>query len=119
MTPHSIVLVAGLVLLSDKATAQDILTGAPCSPVVQQVQGDVALTFRGGCTVGISPAEMKEIIDTILTRRAIPPELLDRYEAISQQFGVTQTALATFFRILGERNTAVEELDAKLREIAG
>src|SRR5262249_25573149 len=48
----------------------------------------------------------------------VPPELLDRYEGISRQFGVTDAAVTTFFRILGEKKVAIEDLDAKLREIA-
>src|SRR5262249_675999 len=46
------------------------------------------------------------------------PELLDRFETVSRTFGVTDTALATFFRILREQKVATEDLDAKLREIA-
>ena len=37
---------------------------------------------------------------------------------LAQRFGVTDTAVTTFFRILGERKVPVEDLDAKLREIA-
>ena len=48
------------------------------------------------------------------TGRAIPPE----FELLSQRFGVTDMAVANFFRILGERKVAIEDLDAKLREIA-
>jgi len=98
--------------------AQDVRTQAPCSPVVDQTQGNVTLTFSGGCTVGITPAELAVIIDSVLARRAIPPDLLDRYEMVSRALGVTDTALTTFFRILGENKVAMEDLDAKLREIA-
>ena len=99
--------------------AQEVRTQAPCSPVVDRTQGNVTLTFSGGCTVGITPGELKEIIDSVLARRAIPPELLDRYEMVSRLFGVTDAALTTFFRILGEKKVATEDLDAKLREVAG
>jgi len=54
----------------------------------------------------------------VLARRAIPPELLDRFETVSRAFGVTDTALTTFFRILGENKVAPADLDAKLREVA-
>src|SRR5262249_55952083 len=57
-------------------------------------------------------------IDSVLAGRAVPPELLDRFETVSRAFGVTDTALTTFFRILGERKVATEDLDAKLREVA-
>src|SRR5262249_17481517 len=50
--------------------------------------------------------------------RAVPPELLDRFETVSRAFGVTDTALTTFFRILGEQKVATEDLDARLREVA-
>jgi hypothetical protein len=75
----------------------------------------VTITFTGGCTVGITPAELKEVIDSALAHRAIP---LDVYDMLSRQFGVTDTALTTFFRILGENKVATEDLDAKLREVA-
>ena len=38
---------------------------------------------------------------------------------VSRLFGVTDAALTTFFRILGEKKVATEDLDAKLREVAG
>jgi hypothetical protein len=98
--------------------SQDVRTQAPCSPVVDRTQGNVTPTFSGGCTAGITPAELKEIIDSVLAGRAIPPALLGRYETVSRQFGVTDAALATFLRILGESNVATEDLDAKLREVA-
>src|SRR5262245_47071803 len=116
--PRSL-MIAGAVLLSTAVLhAQEVRTQAPCSPVVDRTQGNVTLTFSGGCTVGITPAELKEIIDSVLARRAIPPELLDRYEMVSRQFGVADMALTTFFRILGENKVATEDLDAKLREVA-
>jgi tetratricopeptide (TPR) repeat protein len=78
----------------------------------------VTLTFSGGCTVGIMPAQLQEIIDSVLARRAIPPELLEKSDMLSRQLGVTDAALTTFFRILGENSVATEDLDAKLREVA-
>src|SRR5262245_45313366 len=111
--------IASAVLLSTAGShAQEVRTHAPCSPVIDRTQGNVTLTFSGGCTVGITPAELQTIIDRVLARRAIPPELLVRYELVTRQFGVTDTALVTFFRILGENKVATEELDAKLREVA-
>src|SRR5215471_13400552 len=98
-------------------SAQEVRTQAPCSPVIDRTQGNVTLTFSGGCTVGITLAELKDIIDSVLAQRAIPPELLDRYEMVIRQFGVTDAALRTFFRILGENKVAIEDLDSKLREI--
>jgi hypothetical protein len=53
--------------------AQDVQTQAPCSPVVDRTQGNVTNIFNGGCTVGITPAQLQDIIDNVLARRAIPP----------------------------------------------
>jgi hypothetical protein len=117
LLPHLIISTAWLFWAAN-SQAQDVRTQAPCSPVVDRTQGNVTLTFNGGCTVGITPAELKDIMENVLARRAIPPELLDRYEMVSRSFGVTDTALTTFFRILGERKVATEDLDAKLREVA-
>src|SRR5262245_12055503 len=97
------------------ASSQDVRTQAPCSPVINQTRGNVTVTFGGGCTVGITPAELKDIVENLLARGAVP---LDRFEMLTRAFGVTETALTTFFRILGENNVATEDLDAKLREIA-
>src|SRR5499427_7997415 len=99
-------------------SAQEVRTQAPCSPVIDRTQGNVTLTFSGGCTVGIMPAQLQEIIDGVLARRAIPPELLEKSDMLSRELGVTGAALTTFFRILGENRVATEDLDAKLREIA-
>ena len=100
------------------ASAQGARTEAPCSPVVDRTQGNVTINFTGGCTAGISPAQIQQIIDGVQASRTIPPELLERSERLAQQFGVTDTAVTTFFRILGERKVPTEDLDAKLREIA-
>jgi hypothetical protein len=113
-----LLLIAAWLVSAASALAQDVRTQAPCSPVVDRTQGNVTLTFSGGCTVGITPAELKDIMENVVARRAIPPELLERYETVSRMFGVTDTALTTFFRILGENKVAPEDLDAKLREVA-
>ena len=70
------------------------------------------------CTAGITPVQQQQIIDDVLARRAIPPELLERSERLARQLGVSDTALKNFFRILGEQKVPIEDLDAKLREIA-
>ncbi len=100
------------------AGAQEVRTQAPCSPVIDRTQGNVTINFSGGCTVGVTPAQLQEIIASIQAGRSVPPELLDRYEQISQKFGVTDAAVVNFFRILGENKVATGDLDAKLREIA-
>jgi tetratricopeptide (TPR) repeat protein len=98
--------------------AQEVRTQAPCSPVIDGTQGSVTVTISGGCTAGITPAQLKDIVDSVLDRRAIPPELMDRLEMLSERLGITETALTNFFRILGENKVATEDLDAKLREFA-
>jgi tetratricopeptide (TPR) repeat protein len=103
---------------SASALGQNVQTQAPCSPVVDRTQGNVTVTFSGGCTIGITPSELEKIIESALARRTIPAELLDRYEMLRRQFGVTDAALGTFFLVLGERKVPTEDLDAKLREIA-
>jgi hypothetical protein len=111
-------LVAVFLSGASPALAQGMQTQAPCSPVVTGTQGNVTVTFSGGCTIGITPAQLKEIIDSIQAGRSVPPKLLDHYDRLSRDFGVTDAALVTFFRILGEQKVAAEDLDAKLREIA-
>ncbi|HEX5079502.1 MAG TPA: tetratricopeptide repeat protein, partial [Geminicoccaceae bacterium] len=93
-------------------------TEAPCSPVIGRTQGNVTINISGGCTALLAPAQIRQIIDGVLAGRAIPPELLEKNEQLAQRLGVTDMAVTTFFRIMGERKVAVEDLDAKLREIA-
>ena len=101
-------------VVSPSASAQGVRTEAPCSPVIDRTHGNVTINFTGGCTAGIAPAQIQQIIDGVLAGRAVPAELLE----IAQRFGVTDMAVTTFFRIMGERKVAIEDLDAKLREIA-
>ena len=112
-------LIAAWVVASASANAQGVRTEAPCSPVIERTQGiNVTINFTGGCTAGITPAQLQQIIDDVLTDRAVPLELLESFEELAQRFGVTRMAVTKFFRILGERKVPVEDLDAKLREIA-
>src|SRR5262249_28599691 len=45
--------------------------------------------------------------------------LVPEFRRLSQQFGVQDAALVTFFRILGTQQVPVEDLDTALRQIAG
>jgi len=120
--PHRLAplaIAAALLLPAGAVHAQQTQTKAPCSPVTDHTRGDEAITFSGECTAGIAPADMEKIVGSVLDRNAIPPELLDYFRAISRSFGVTDTVLTAFFRILGENKVAAGDLDAKLREIAG
>src|SRR5262249_55576656 len=114
----ALALVAAWLAAMAPAGAQDVRTQAPCSPAIDRTQGSVTINFAGGCTAGLTAAQLQEIKDAVLASRTVPPELLDRYEGISRQFGVTDAAVTAFFRILGEKKVAIEDLDAKLREIA-
>lgn len=97
------------------AAAQNVRTEAPCSPVIDRTQGSVTITFTDGCTAGISPEQIQQIINDVQNKPAAPPESV---EELARRLGVTDAALATFLRILGERKVSAEDLDAKLREIA-
>jgi hypothetical protein len=113
------IIIAGAALLGIAGShAQDVRTQAPCSPIIEGTQGNVTVNFIGGCNVDLTPAQIQKIVDSVVAGRAIPPEFFDRYEILSRGFGVTDAALTTFFRILGEKKVATEDLDAKLREIA-
>ena len=114
----SCLLIVVWVFASTPISAQSVRTDAPCSPVIDRTQGNVTVNFTGGCTAGITPAQIQQIIDGVTAGRAIPPEFLERSEQLAQRFGVTDMAVTTFFRILGENRVPVEDLDAKLREVA-
>src|SRR5262249_59990490 len=58
--PRSVIALAWLLWAT--AAAQEVRTQAPCSPVIDRTQGSVSITFSGGCTVGIMPAELASII---------------------------------------------------------
>src|SRR5262245_21531939 len=105
---------AWLVALAS-ANAQSLRTEAPCSPVIDRTQGNVTINFTGGCTAGLTPEQMQQIVEAVLNKRAVPVE---SFEELAQRFGVTSLAVTTFFRVLGERHVPIEDLDAKLREIA-
>ena len=108
-------LIVAWVVASASANAQSVRTEAPCSPVIDRTQGNVTVNFTGGCTAGMTPAEIQQVIDAVLSKRAVP---LENFEELAQRFGVTSMAVTTFFRILGENRVPLEDLDAKLREVA-
>jgi len=43
---------------------------------------------------------------------------MDHFRELSQLYGVTETAVRNFLRLLGEENVAPEDLDSRLRQIA-
>ena len=75
LVPCSLIAAWAVALAS--ANAQGVRTEAPCSPVIDRTQGNVTINFTGGCTAGITPAQLQQIIDDVMSRRAIPAELLE------------------------------------------
>ena len=71
-----------------------------------QAGGDIA---GGDIIHGMTPKEVQEAIATFSA---------DKIERLSGELGVTEAAVANFFRILGTQRVPLEELDATLREIA-
>ena len=96
---------------------QDVRTAGACSPVVNRTQESVTLNLA--CTAEITPTQLQQITNAVRAGQAIPPELLERSERLAQRLGVADTAVTNFFRILGDRKVPIEDLDAKLREVAG
>jgi tetratricopeptide (TPR) repeat protein len=111
------ILIAASLACISAASAQGAHTQGPCSPVVGPAR-NITIIFNAGCTSEMTPADFEKIVERVVANRPIPPELLDRYETLSQRFGVTNEAVANFFRILGRAKVATEDLDATLREIA-
>jgi hypothetical protein len=72
------------------AFPQELKTRGPCSLIIDRTQCSVMLAINGGCTRCISPAELRDIIENVLARRAlaIEAELLDSYEMLSRMLGV-------------------------------
>jgi tetratricopeptide (TPR) repeat protein len=66
--PLLLLLIAAWIVSAASALAQDVRTQARHSPVVDPTRGHVTLTFSGGCTVGITPAELKDINLALLYR---------------------------------------------------
>ena len=86
--------VVAAVVWSASAIGQDVRTEAPCSPVVDRTQGNVTINFSGNCTAGLAPEKMRDIVDAVLNKRAVP---LQSFEELAQRLGVTSMAVATFF----------------------
>ena len=61
-------LIAAWVVALASASAQGVRTEGQCSPVVGHTQGNVTINVTGGCTAGITPAQLQQIIDASLGR---------------------------------------------------
>jgi tetratricopeptide (TPR) repeat protein len=93
-------------------------TPAPCSPIVNHARGKISVTFRGGCSSGLTPVQIQAIVDAILSQQGVPLDLLGEFQRVSRRFGVTDAALMSIFKTLGEKQVPPGDLDAKLTEIA-
>jgi hypothetical protein len=66
-------------------------------------------------TIGLTPKEVRELIDRIMSEAGTgTAQIVD----LATKLGVTQGAVTTFLRTLGEKDVPVEALPAKLGEIA-
>ena len=69
----------------------------------------------GTVNLGMTPVEVRTLIDEILARRgAYEGKLVE----VSRELGVTVNAVRVFFQILDEKNTPTEQLTLRLVEIA-
>src|SRR4051794_10400757 len=100
-----------------QAARPQLQTKGPCSPVVDRTQGNVTITLS--CPLGLTPVQIKEVVDAVLASGAVPASQVPRVEQLSRELGIKHTALGNLFKILGKKQVPVEDLDAKLREIAG
>src|SRR5262249_9585573 len=75
------------------------------------------------CSLGLTPQQLQALVDSV--QRAVRDgqeannALVPEFRRLSQQFGVQDGALTTFFRILGDQRVPIENLDMALRQIAG
>lgn len=91
-----------------------IQTAERCSPVVVGAGGNV--TINNSCPIGLTPQDLERIGAAV--RGGLAVVFAEQIGELSARLGVTRTALETFFRLLGERQVADTDLDARLRELA-
>jgi hypothetical protein len=88
--------------------------GSPATPGVQgnvTVTKDVAITASGGGTAVMQTGQGTVHITNI---HGISEE---KYERLTEELGVTRTALESFFKILERQQVPREDLDSTLRDI--
>ena len=73
--------------------------------------GDIS----GNITIGLTPKQVRELVDKILAEADADTTQVVK---LATELGVTQGAVTTFLRTLGEKDIPIEELPAKLGEIA-
>ncbi len=91
----------------------------------RKVQADTGGTAVGGdmiaCTIGISDATVKKIVDTNKAALKDKDELLiyknKEIEELSKKFNVTDKAVVSFLRSIKEQQVLLEQYETKLQEI--
>jgi tetratricopeptide (TPR) repeat protein len=95
------------------------LTAAPAGALesVRADRGSVAVggDVGGSITIGLTPVEVRELVDRILSEAGVEAAQLVE---LATELGVTRGAVETFLRTLGEKEVPIEALPAKLGEIA-
>jgi hypothetical protein len=72
--------------------------------------------ITGPVTIGLTPEQVRELTKAAAAGAVGP--LADRFVDLSNRLGVTQGAVLTMLRILGERDVPIEQLPQKLAEVA-
>src|SRR4051794_23064694 len=102
------------IVISMPAASSNQETVGGCSPIVNDTRGNVTITLN--CPLSLSSVQIKEVVDALLASGAVPASQVPRVEQLSRELGIKDTALSNLFRVLGEKQVPVEDLDAKLRE---
>jgi hypothetical protein len=92
----------------------DARTAGACSPIVIGVGGNV--TINNNCPIGLTEQDLERVRDAV--RGGLAADFTGQIGELSARLGVTRTAIETFLRLLGERQVPIEDLDARLRELA-
>ncbi len=98
------------------ATAGAQTTTGACSPIVVDAAGKVEINID--CPIQLTALQLRELIEAVRTPEDAPPSLVLQFRELSAQFGVTEAAIKSFFKILKREQIPIEDLDAALREIA-
>jgi tetratricopeptide (TPR) repeat protein len=99
---------AAIILLGETAHADEVVVehGVGAGRDVQ-VGGDI--------NIGLTPVQVRDLMQQILGEQNTS---VAKVEELSGRLGVTNSAIETFFQILGQQNVPIEDLPATLVEIA-
>ncbi|MDN5872639.1 MAG: tetratricopeptide repeat protein, partial [Nitrococcus sp.] len=100
--------VAALLLVVAAPHAEDVI-------VEQGVGAGGDISVGGDVNIGLTPIQVRELMRQIQEQQGAGIKKVAR---LSRRLGVTESALASFFRILGRQNVPIEQLPATLVEIA-